>query len=294
MNNFNTFIGIDWSGAKAPIHTRSIAIAKCEQGQGAPAIIQCPNHKYWSRTAVGEWIKNLPQSRRTLIGIDANFGYAEKVGVQQFGDDFTYFNLWRAIEKTSVNLSNYLAAGFWEHPEYASYFWTQGKKPQHLTLPKRITEIACGEGGYGWPESPFKLIGPKQVGKGGMAAMRVALDLKKTLGDTLAIWPFEHNLAAKHSSIVITEIYPRQFLRRAGHGVSKVKTAADLNLRLKAINSEPMDISGSISDHDTDALISAAGLRYLCKGKENIPISISNPPAMTKAARTREGWIFGV
>ena len=121
MKNFETFIGIDWSGAKSPIHTPSIAVAKCMQGSDAPTLIRNhqkendKNRNNWSRNDVFEYIQTLKD--RTLIGIDANFGYSEVIGVSQFGKSYDYKGLWAEVESESAHHNNFLAAGFWEsHP----------------------------------------------------------------------------------------------------------------------------------------------------------------------------------
>jgi len=293
MKNFDHFIGIDWSGAK-DIYTPSISIAQCKKGQAPPVRITNPYHsRHWSRTDVARWILKLCDRRgRILIGIDANFGYAQEIGLGQFGKEYNYSDLWSAVESVNQNEANFYAGRYWQaHPEY---FWEVGKKPDHITLPKRLTEITCGEAGYGWPESPFKLLGPKQVGKGGMAAMRVALYLKRRAGDQICIWPFENHLV-ETSQIVISEIYPRQFLRRCGHGMTKVNTLKELNVALEKMGSQKIkNDTYRCTNHDTDALVSACGLRMLCGSENTVPKSISYPPMLNENIAAREGWIFGV
>ncbi|MEM7651307.1 MAG: hypothetical protein AAF204_04410, partial [Pseudomonadota bacterium] len=231
-------------------------------------------------------------SQRSLIGIDANFGYAQKIGEAQFGKAYNYKDLWAAVEKESVAASNFFAGPYWEaNPEY---FWTAGKQPAHMTFPKRTTEVQCAADGYGRPESPFKLIGAKQVGKGGLAAMRMAYHLKRVAGDKICIWPFEREIADT-SQIVITEIYPRQFLMRSGHGVTKVNSLADLNEALKKLSSNTINNDTyRFDNHDADAIVSSAGLRMLCGEQKTIPKTVSNPPMLNENAAKREGWIFGV
>ena len=64
----------------------------------------------------------------------------------------------------------------------------------------------------------------------------------------------------------LVEIYPRLFLMRTGWGLRKVRTWADLNGCLTLLDSDGVDPSAPVpTDHDTDALVSAAGLRWLCK-----------------------------
>ncbi len=290
MKNFETFIGIDWSGAKSPIHTKSIAVAMCRQGHDVPELIQVEEYRNaWSRKRVFEYIQTFKE--RTLIGIDANFGYSEQIGLQQFKKSYDYNDLWRAVEQTSSEHDNFFAGGFWQaHPKF---FWTQGKKPLGMQFPKRLTERLCSEAEYGNPESPFKLIGAKQVGKGGLAAMRMAHALKEKMGDAICIWPFEQKIIDT-AQIVMTEIFPRQFLMRTGHGVKKITTLDDLNTSLHKLGCENKYETRRFSSHDTDAIVSSAGLRMLCGHQKTIPERISHPVDMNEAAIKREGWIFGV
>lgn len=294
MKNFDRFIGIDWSGAKSPINTRSIAVAQCARGTASPLLSPGP----WSRRRVFEHLLTIAASGpRTLVGIDANFGYAQTIGTQQFGEDYDFRTLWQAVEKSSGAFDNFFAGGFWE--AWPEYFWTQGKKPDSVTLPKRVTEQACIAAGLGHPESPFKLLGPKQVGKGGLAAMRIAWELKRSIGDALCVWPFEREIA-NSATVVISEIYPRQFLKRAGHGNTKVKTLVQLNSVLSQLQSGPFASQDTeheiaiVSDHDTDAIVSAAGMRMLCEVGEYIPKAIASPVSLSDASAQREGWIFGL
>lgn len=293
MKNFDTFIGIDWSGAKAPVHTKAISVARCAGRSNAPPEqIQPSRHIYWSRHDIGAWIKNLSQAEeRVFIGIDANFGYSAEVVAAQFGPDATAHDLWAAVNKACTGDHNYFAGAYWK--AWPEHFWWEGKQPVHITLPRRVVENACGEAGLGWPESPFKLIGAKQVGKGGLAVMRMAHDLKQRLGNKICIWPFERDIADT-AQIVISEIYPRQFLKRAGFGNKKIRNASDLNNALSYFGTSPIRESQTLSDHNTDALISAAGLRWLCGDRATIPSAISHPSALDQKSSRVEGWIFGV
>jgi hypothetical protein len=106
----------------------------------------------------------------------------------------------------------------------------------------------------------YKLIGSKQVGKASITGMRVLNYLRGDASNNVAIWPFE---TPKASAIV--EIYPTMFRKRVTHSVAKVTLLNDLNRGLAALGSQPMPGAKNpvLSDHQADALISAAGLRYL-------------------------------
>lgn len=290
MLNFDRFVGIDWSGAKSPIVNRSIAVSYADRGNDAPILLE---HK-WSRSNVSDWI--LEQAKgyeRILIGIDCNFGYAYDVIQKQLGHGATYKQLWHAVDQACEHESNYFGAGFWENDKYKNHFWTSGKKRDDFLMPQRDVEIACAEEGLGHPESPFKLIGAKQVGKGGLSGMRMAHHLKNKLGDIIAFWPFERGCVDR-AKIVVTEIYPRQFLIRAGHGLTKVRTIQELNKALLALKSNPFSQQQVFTDHDTDAILSAAGLRLLCGNDKNVSKDVSQPALMSYNAQIAEGWIFGI
>lgn len=289
MDNFDRFVGIDWTGAKTPVVSKSIAVAECIHGLAAPCLVR----QDWSRQKLCDFIEQcLSEGHRTLIGMDCNFGYAQDILKKQLGPKATAHDLWRTVDTLNQDEANFFAGRFWTHEDYKSDFWTEGKKPKGFHLSRRITETQCGEKGYGWPESPFKMIGAKQVGKGGLAGMRLAHYLKSYYRDKVCIWPFDDPTIWNKATIVITEIYPRQFIMRAGLGLKKLRNATDLNKALEAMKSAPMD-HAVVSDHDTDALVTAAGMRHLCGQKETLPKALSQP-IEDRAVLTCEGWIFGV
>ena len=285
MKNFDVFIGIDWSGAKAPIRTKSIAVATIKKEQDQVALLDIR-----SRMEVFEFIKGLSHlEERAFIGIDCNFGYAASIVEKQFGTKAKYLDLWDVVERTSASHSNFFAGGFWESAKYKDYFWTEGKKPDGFEMPKRHTEIACADQNYGNPESPFKLIGAKQVGKGGLAGMRMAYALKESLGSKVCIWPFENHY--DKAQIVISEIYPRQFIKRVGLGNKKLNgETLQEALQYYDVNG----FKGEVTDHDADALITAAALKKLCGNQDYIPDTFLIPTTKNSSIKEKEGWIFGV
>lgn len=292
MKNFEQFVGVDWSGSAA-INTPSIAVAVC--GRGDRGIKLHPEIR--SRTAVFEYLKRLvQQGKRTLIGIDANFGYCAVIGTRQFGKTYTAFKQWERIEAICDGAPNFYAKNFWTHPDFQKDFWVEGKMPVNFQMPRRMTETQCIADGYGTPESPFKLIGAKQVGKGGLAAQRLAWRLRQECGDSVAVWPFDNEKYLNGATIVLTEIFPRQFIRRAGAGNRKLRMGEPETLKtvFAHYDAAAPRPALNLSDHDLDALISAAGLRHLCGTGTVVPAMIAKPPAMTAAAARAEGWIFGV
>ena len=318
--NFTDFIGIDWSGAniKPPKGNPVLAVGHCQSGDDPPRLVLPENGGAWTRQAIADFILAFSQEsdrkspeRRVLIGIDCNFGYCHTVGVRQFGPSYSSYDLWQAVEKAATerpaDSQDFYAGAYARHPVFGQAFWTKGPQPDWFIPEKlmRQTEKHCIAQSLGRPESPFKLIGAKQVGKGGLAGMRMVLYLKEKLGSDLCIWPFEKDSCGQ-ARTVITEIFPRQFLVRAGFRQQKIHSAADftdalcrLGVRSDANQVLPL-LSGldfvqdrTISDK-TDALCAAVGLRMLCGQGEHVPFDLFHPPTMTRPAQLCEGWIFGV
>ena len=317
IKNFTDFIGIDWSGANIKLSkgNPALAVGHCQTCDGPPRLILPENGGAWTRQAIADFIVAIsrePAERRVLIGIDCNFGYCHAVGMRQFGPSYTSYDLWQAVEKAAAETpgaesQDFYAGAYARHPVFGQVFWTKGPQPDWFIAEKlmRQTEKHCIAQSLGRPESPFKLIGAKQVGKGGLAGMRMGLFLKEQLGSDLCIWPFEKDTCGQ-ARTVITEIFPRQFLVRAGFRQQKIHSAADFTDALYRLGVRPDTnqvsplLSGldfaqdrTISDK-TDALCAAVGLRMLCGQGAHVPADLFHPPAMTRAAQLCEGWIFGV
>jgi hypothetical protein len=95
-------------------------------------------------------------------------------------------------------------------------------------------------------------------------------------------------LPAGRSAIV--EIYTRIYLRRAGLTGVKLRSRADLNLALKGLGSPPARLRFEPNDHQTDALVTAAGMRQLAQTEPRA----FDPDGLTPAIAEAEGWTFGV
>lgn len=297
--SFSHYIGIDWSGAKQPTKTFSIALARCDDHNNYPPIATTDK---LSRSDVFDQISDMVNDKqRTLIGIDCNFGYCANVMHKQLGDSATAAHLWATVDSVNHKQPNFFAGEFWSSPQFSADFWQQGAQPHWFDLNqlRRITESYAAKQGFGIPESPFKLIGAKQVGKGGLAGMRVVHQLKQRFADKVAIWPFD----AEHcnrANVVICEIYPRLFIRQAGWGNAKIRSIDDLNHILSHFGCDEYDVenltnsndtdNAVISDHLTDALIASAGLRAMVR---QFP-SLLDHTVLPEDAVMREGWIFGV
>jgi hypothetical protein len=280
---FDAFIAIDWSGGKAPYN--GISVARCPAGSGGPRLV-APGATHWTRTTIAEWlVREIASGQRLLIGFDFAFGlpYEDKHGYLGglAGRIDNIFDLWAMVERTSESDSDYGCGRFVAHPIYAPLFWTRGPKPATWIERRRQAERACGTCTGTYPESLYKLLGPKQVGKASLTGMRVLNRVRAATNGAAAVWPFERG-----GDSVLVEIYPTLFRKQATSSVAKIKATAVLDEALSHFGARKAKVApGTLSDHDSDALISAAGLRALVQRQQ-----MWDAPASVR----REGWIFGV
>jgi hypothetical protein len=283
---FDAFVAMDWSGASGRYN--GIAVAMCGAGKTAPKLIRSRGGR-WSRDEAAAWIKDhLGRGKRLLIGLDFAFGFPYEaigyLGGKAHGVD-DIFALWALIETKSDSEADFGCTRFLSDPDLKHLFWIMNAKPKLWAERKRRTEHACAETTGTRPDSLYKLLGPKQVGKASITGMRTLNYLHASKGDSVAIWPFE----TPRTSVVV-EIYPTMFRKLAAQSVAKLRSRADLNRALPVLDSRPMPDGGTrLSDHETDALISAAGLRYLTR----VP-KVWERPELDSPRVRREGWIFGI
>jgi hypothetical protein len=93
----------------------------------------------------------------------------------------------------------------------------------------------------------------------------------------------------KHGSAVV-EIYTRIYLRRAGLTGVKLRSRAALNFALEGLGSPPAQLRFEPNDHQTDALVTAAGMRQLATTEPRA----FDPEGLTSHIARTEGWTFGV
>ena len=314
---FDRFVGVDWSGATGRNYS-GIAVAECRTG-AAPRVLVAPPGRNWRRTDFVDWMAaQAGQGNRLLVGIDCAFALPAAMAGRVLGEDYSAAALWAHIDATCAAAGDFFGGPFAEHAAHQAHFWHRGPRPTGFAEHHRATEHACKAAGLGSPESPLKLVGARQVGKGGLAGMRVLHALKTRLGESFAVWPFD---PPDKADIVCIELYPRLFMKMVGHGNGKVRTAEALNNCLVKLGSVPItptqpspikgegsnphvppprwgrrgggdagaDHNSLLSDHETDALVAAAGLRFVAEDR-----AVWSPPGMDALALRAEGWIFGV
>ena len=71
MNHFTRFAAIDWSGAKGKRH-KGIALATCDAGDAAPALVDRPGGGTWSRAGILDWLL-AHRAEPMMVGFDMSF-----------------------------------------------------------------------------------------------------------------------------------------------------------------------------------------------------------------------------
>jgi hypothetical protein len=288
MRPFTQFAALDWSGARGP-RQRGIALAVAS-GTAAPALVR-PGH-IWSRTEILDWLEGVAAAgENMLIGFDFSAAFA-------FADHGAYFPgwaespadmraLWALVEQLADGDPHYEAGGFLAHPEARRHFRHRGEAGDLFEAGAgrlRVVERYQRTTKQAASVSNFNLVGAAQVGKASLSGMR----LLHRLSGRIPLWPGDPVPA---TGPMLVEIYTSLAARAAGlpPGRSKIRDGAALDAALATLGSSPCRLTGPVSDHASDALLTAAWLRAIAD--DAAPWSPS--PLTDRLART-EGWTFGI
>ena len=281
MRHFTRAVAIDWSGAKGTRH-KGIAIA--ETRPGAPPRLVKPTH-VWSRFEVMSWLVREAAKEPTLFGFDFSFAppFVER-GCYLPGEDVpaTAREFWAYVDEMSDD-PDLGAASFLEQVHRRHFYFgiADGVKADFVHF--RQCDQQLNRMGGRKTASAYDAIGAAQVAKASFSGMRLLHWLD---GHPFAIWPME-DLREGESAVV--EIYTRIYIRNAGLPGKKLRTAAELNVALTALGSLPVRLRTTPTDHQTDALVTAAGmLAHL-----DNPAAF-DPPGLTPEIARTEGWTFGI
>jgi hypothetical protein len=280
--HFTSFVAIDWSGAKGRRH-KGIAIAEA-QGDAPPRLIR-PGH-IWSREEVLHWLFRRAEREPTLFGFD--FSFAPPIvecGEYLPGESNvpkTAREFWAYVDSKSGD-EDLGSASFLEHVHRRHFYFgiADGVKANFMRF--RQCDQQLNRQGGRKTASAFDAIGAAQVAKASFSGMR----LLHRLHGKVAIWPMDS--LPEHGSAVV-EIYTRIYLRRAGMPGTKLRTRAALNQALANLGSKPVRLRFQPNDHQTDALVTAAGMRELAR---NEPRAFA-PSGLTRELARTEGWTFGI
>jgi hypothetical protein len=254
-----------------------------EAGDAAPKLVR-PGFA-WSREELLDWLLAEAERAPTLFGFDFSFAppIAERgeylPGEGGVPADARAF--WAYVDARSDD-EDLGAASFLERAHRRHFYFGAADGTKRDFLHHRACEHAFNATGGGKASTLYDAIGAAQVAKASFAGMR----LLHRLEGRIPIWPFGPLPAA---GSLIVEIYTRVFIRLAGLSGRKVRSRAQLHAALAALGSRPVRLRSDPSDHETDVLIAAAGLRALAP-----EAAWWHPPALTPALARTEGWTFGV
>jgi hypothetical protein len=283
QGRFSRFAAIDWSGAKGRKH-KGIAVGLCTAGGDPPFLVDPPGSA-WSRTEVMHWVLETLTETPTLFGFD--FSYAPPIverGAYFPGDEGVPTDaksFWAYVDE-SCDDEDLGAASFLEQRHRRHFYMGAADGTKRDFLHHRVCEHAFNAIGGGKASTLYDAIGAAQVAKASYAGMR----LLARLNSALPVWPMDP-LPPGGSAIV--EIYTRVFILMAGLNGRKIRSIAQLNEALAALGSAPMRLPREPSDHETDVLVSAAGLRRIADDD-----AYWDPPQLTARIARSEGWTFGV
>jgi len=282
VRHFASYVAIDWSGAKGRRH-KGIAIAEA-RGEAAPRLVR-PGH-IWSRDEVLEWLLRRAAREPTLFGFDFSFAppIVERGEYLPGESDVptTAREFWTYVDSRCDD-EDLGAASFLEqlHRKHFYFGIADGVKADFVRF--RQCDARLNAQGGRKTASAYDAIGAAQVAKASFAGMRFL----RHLDGKVSIWPMDP--LPEHGSTVV-EIYTRIYLRLAGLSGVKLRSRADLNRALKGLRSPPARLRFEPNDHQTDALVTAAGMRLVATTQ---PRAFS-PQGLTPEIARSEGWTFGV
>ena len=282
VTRFESFVAVDWSGAKGRRH-KGIAIAEA-RGDAAPRLVR-QGHD-WSREEVLHWLLKRAKKEATLFGFD--FSFAPPIldrGEYLPGErdvPQTARAFWAYVDAKSDD-EDLGAASFLEiaHRRHFYFGIADGVKAEFMRF--RQCDARLNAQGGRKTASAYDAIGAAQVAKASFSGMR----LLHQLDGKIAIWPMDP-LPERGSAVV--EIYTRIYLRRAGMTGAKLRSREALNLALNGLGSRAPRLRFEPNDHQTDALVTAAGMRALARDQ---PRAFA-PEGLTPHIAQAEGWTFGV
>ena len=282
MRPFSSFVAIDWSGAKGRRH-KGIAVAEA-RGEAAPRLVRAGH--IWSREEVLAWLIRRAAKEPALFGFDFSFAPPIVARGEYLPGEAdvprTAREFWAYVDSRCED-EDLGAASFLEQVHRRHFYFgiADGVKAGFMHF--RQCDARLNAQGGRKTASAYDAIGAAQVAKASFSGMRFL----HHLDGKIAIWPMDPLPA--HGSAVV-EIYTRIYLRRAGLSGVKLRSRADLNRALKGLGSPPARLRFEPNDHQTDALVTAAGMRQLALTEPRAFDSQGLTPEISRS----EGWTFGV
>ena len=289
--DFELYVGVDWSGAKGP-RVPGLQVALATPDGTAPSLLPNPVGGHWRRSDFEVWLTELIQSgRRVLVGFDFAPAYA-------FADEGAFFPgvtgapedaraLWALVDRLAAEDPELYGMRIAHTPPFAAHYLTPAGKGSLYRYRQRLTERACAA--ITTPHPVLKCIGAANVGTGSLAGMRLFHRLSGRLGGRIAFWPFD-DVSAPDTTAVLVESFPRAYYMAVGADArawAEPETIAKVYAAYGSRQSEAPVLSQR--EDEADALVIAAALRHLSN-----KLPLWNRAQLPDAVRRAEGWIFGV
>ena len=210
-------------------------------------------------TEVLDWLLKRAAQEPTLFGFDFSFAppFVERGAYLPGEADVpkTAREFWAYVDDLSDD-EDLGAASFLEQAHRRHFYFgiADGVKADFVRF--RQCDARLNAQGGRKTASAYDAIGAAQVAKASFSGMR----LLHRLDGKVAIWPMD---PLPESGSAVVEIYTRIYLRMAGMPGKKLRSRAELNLALKGLGSPPVRLRFEPNDHQTDALVTAAGMRAL-------------------------------
>ncbi|MBU0509928.1 hypothetical protein KKH27_13985 [bacterium] len=210
---FDSYVGIDYSGAKTPTSSLNGLRVYMADRESLPVEIHPPPspRKYWTRRGIAEWlVERLSEGRLTLVGIDHGFSFP-----------LQYFNKYGLPLEWPMFLDDF--QHHWPTDGDHTYvdFVREGRCGNGVARSgnrrwRRLTEIRAGGA-----KSVFHFDVQGSVAKSTHAGLPWLRYLRKQVGNRIYCWPFDGwNIPAGRS--VVAEVYPtlwsRSFAREERNG----------------------------------------------------------------------------
>lgn len=198
MNQFQRYIGIDYSGAQTPSSSLSGLRVYAADRTITPKEVQPPPspRKYWTRTGIAEWlVERLSEGTPTLVGIDHGFSfplaYFEQHGLPLdwplFLDDFQKH--WPTDEHIYVDFVRDASTG-------------NGAARSGNSRWKRVTELRARTA-----KSVFQFNVQGSVAKSTHAGLPWLRYIRQHVRGRVHFWPFDGWSVPPNRSVV-AEVYP--------------------------------------------------------------------------------------
>ncbi len=287
---FRHFVGVDFSGAKSPSFQRK-AIWLCRgvglTWEGTKVLTISELRCGLTRRELFKLIGDLEPDRDqgVLVGLDFPFsfprGFPEGIG-GDWAEVAAHLAASSPEEFISAN-----APPFYGNLRRA----VLTRRDDRFFAEARFEELRKTETLAQGAESVFKLVGPRQVGKGALRGIPYLAKFAKERPQTHVIWPFSGQTAGPR--VVVVEIFPRVFMGRVKKSVVQARLELLNNLRTDNVIIPGHVREAALAFPDAlDALMGAVGLWYEETQKDRLAsydTSMYNDPAVR-----REGWIYGV